>query len=277
MFFRSSAASAASRAQRRAPERGVTRRRLLATGGVAGAAAVTGFRPWTAEAAPAAPASDTPAYLLRSSYASLSTQTFRSSYLGRTADLTLTSVRDLPGLKSSEDAFALEFSPAANAPLEPGIHTFAHPDLGVFGMFIASVERGGGYEVVVNRSVGAPKHAPKPPRANPGPVAPPKDPPKPAPHARKPRVRRIGARRTARGVVAEVDFNGSVHLKLVTVWLLRSGRVVAASTARNVHGKRKALKLPTHRRPRGGRYELIVGTRDRSGREEYKRRKLVLQ
>jgi hypothetical protein len=272
LFFRSTAASAASRAQSQPPGRGVTRRSLLATGGVAGAAAVTGFRPWAAEAAPAA---DTPSYLLRSSYAALSTKSFASSYLGRTSDLTLNAVADLPGLKGNEDAFALEFS--AKAPIAPGTHTFSHPDLGVFDLFIAPVERQGGYEVVVNRSVGAPKHVPKPPRANPGPVAPPKEPPKPAAHARKPRVRRIAARRTARGVVAELDFNGSVDLKSVTAWLFRGSRVVASASVRRVHGKRKSFKLPMRKRPRGGRYELIVATKDRAGREEYKRKKIVLQ
>jgi uncharacterized protein DUF6916 len=272
LFFRSTAASAASRTQSQPPGRGVTRRRLLATGGVAGAAAITGFRPWAAEAAPAP---DTPSYLLRSSYATLSTKSFTSSYLGRASDLTLNAVADLAGLKGNEDAFALEFS--AKAPLAPGIHTFSHPNLGVFDLFIAPVERQGGYEVVVNRSVGAPKHVPKPPRANPGPVAPPKEPPKPAPHARKPRVRRLAARRMARGVVAEIDFNGSVHLKSVSAWLLRGGTVVAAVSVRNVRGKRKAIKLPTRKRPRGGRYELIVATKDRSGREEFRSRKIVLQ
>jgi hypothetical protein len=275
LFFRSTAASAASRAQNQSPTRGVTRRRLLATGGVAGAAAITGFRPWAAEAATTAPASDTPAYLLRSSYATLSTPRFTSSYLGRTSDLMLTAVQDLPGLKASEDAFALEFQ-ATTTPA-PGIHTFSHPDLGVFDLFVAPVERQGGYEVVVNRSVGAPKHAPKPPRANPGPVAPPKEPPKPPAHARKPRLRRISARRTARGLVAEVDFNGSVDLKSVSAWLLRGDKVVAAASVRRVHGKHTAFKLPTRTRPRGGRYDLIVATKDRAGRDEFKRRKIVLQ
>jgi hypothetical protein len=261
--------------QSQPPGRGVTRRRLIATGGLAGAAAVAGLKPWAAEAAPAALTSDTPAHLLRSSYTSLSTPKFTSSYLGQTGDLTLKAVANLPGLPGSEDAFALEFS--SGAPRPAGIHTFSHPDLGLFQLFIAPVERQGGYEVVVNRSVGAPKHVPKPPRKNPGPVAPPKHPPKPGPHARKPHVRRVSARRLARGVVAEIAFNSNVNLRSTTVWLSRKGVVVAAVSVRHVRGKRKAVKLPMRRRPRGGRYELVVATEDRRGRLEYKLARIALQ
>jgi hypothetical protein len=234
------------------------------------------MRPWTATAAPAPNAADgTRAYLLRSSYASLSTHSFTTSYLGHTNDLTLQALTDLPGLPAREDAFALAFT--ANAPLEPGIHSFSHPDLGVFEFFIAPVERQGGYEVVVNRSVGAPKHVPKPPRKNPGPAGPPKEPPKLPAHARKPLVRRVSARRLSRGVVAEVAFNGNPNLRSVTVWLLRGKIVVAAASVRNVHGKRKAIRLPMQRRPRGGRYGLVVATQDRQGRLEYKSAKVALQ
>ena len=71
--------------------RGVTRRSLLATGGLAGAAMAVGFKPWAPASAQAA--TDTPSYLIRSSYRALSTQSFGTSLRGSTADLTLLSVR----------------------------------------------------------------------------------------------------------------------------------------------------------------------------------------
>ncbi len=136
--------------------RGVTRRRLLAGGGVAGAAIVLGINPRGAFASTPA----VPDYLGRSSYMSLSTPKFGSSSLGNTNTLTLEAVTDLdPALAGSEDAFSLLFS--SDSPLDGGIRTFSHPDLGVFDFFIAPIEGNGKYEVVVNRSVAAPKHVPR--------------------------------------------------------------------------------------------------------------------
>jgi hypothetical protein len=261
----------------------VTRRRLLATGGAAGAAAILGARSWSpATAAAASPATDTPAYLIRSSYLNLSTPDFATSLNGYPNTLKLEAVSDLgatvgdTSLAASEDAFALEFT--AGGPLTSGIQSFSHPDLGVFELFIAPVESHGGYEVVVNRSVGAPKHVPQGPRKNPGPAAPPKHEPKPvqAPGP-KPHVRRISARRLARGVVAEIAFNGSVDLKSTTVWLTRGGLVVASASVRHVRGHRVAARLLMKHRPRGGRYDVTVETRDRHGHVEYKLERIVLQ
>ena len=267
--------------QSKSPIRGITRRRLLATGGIAGAAAVAGVRPWAPGQAQAATTSDTPAYLLRSSYLSLSTKSFGTSLRGQTSDLTLQSVADLPpaasdkSLAGSEDAFALSFS--ASSPLTPEIHTFSHPDLGVFDLFIAPVERQGAYEVVVNRSVNAPKHYPPAPRSTDGPVAPPKQEPKPPAGAKKPLVRRLGARRVGRAVVAEITFNGSASLKSATAWLTRNGIVVAAATVNHVHGHRATVRLQPRKRPRGGRYSLTVATKDRHGHVEYKAARITLQ
>jgi hypothetical protein len=240
-----------------------------------------GFRPIAARAATV---TDTPSYLLRSSYLSLSTQSFGASLRGQTSDLTLLSVDDLQAaatdksLAGSEDAFSLSFS--ANSPLAAEIHTFSHPDLGVFDLFIAPVENQGRYEVVVNRSVNAPKHYPPPPRSQTGPVSPPKPdakPPPGAPKLPKPLIRRLRARRAGRAVVADVAFERRADLKWVVVWLSRKNVVIATATAKRVHGRRAALRIPFRKRLSGGRYELTVGTMDRHGNDEYKTTPVVLQ
>jgi hypothetical protein len=266
------------------PGRGVTRRSLLATGGLAGAAVAAGIRPWSPAQAQAATSADTPSYLLRSSYQSLSTQSFGASLRGQTSDLTLQAVEDLraaaadKSLAGSEDAFSLSFS--SSTPLPPEIHTLSHPDLGVFDLFIAPIERQGSHEIVVNRSVNAPKHYPPAPRSSSGPVAPPKPdakPPPGAPKPPKPLVRRLGARRVGRSVVTDITFEHPADLKWAVVWLSRRGIVVATATKRHVRGRHASLRLPFHKRPRGGRYEVTVGTRDRHGVEEYKTARIALQ
>jgi hypothetical protein len=263
--------------------RGVTRRNLLATGGLAGAAIAAGVKPWSAQAVTTS--ADTPSYLLRSSYNFLSTQSFGTSLRGQTSELTLEAVEDLAAaaaadksLAGSEDAFALSFT--ASSPLEPEIHTFSHPDFGAFDFFIAPVGNQGRYEVVVNRSVNAPKHYPQPPRAASGPVAPPKPdakPPPGAPKLVKPLVSRVRARRAGRAVVADVSFEHRADLKWAVVWLSRNNVVVATAMAKHVHGRHASLRLPFHKRPRGGRYALTVGTKDRHGHDEYKTTRVVLQ
>jgi hypothetical protein len=264
--------------------RGVTRRSLLATGGLAGAAIATGIRPWSAATAQAA--TDTPAYLIRSSYQSLSTKSFGTSLRGDTADLTLLSVDDLSAaatdksLAGSEDAFSLSFS--SSATLTPEIHTFSHPDLGVFDFFIALVENQGRYEVVVNRSVNAPKHYPKPPPAPAatGPAAPPTPdakPPPGVPKPKKPLIGRVHARRAGRALVAQITFEHHADLKWAVVWLSRRGVVVGSATVRHVQGKHASLRIPFRKRLRGGRYELTVGTMDHHKHDEYKTTKIVLQ
>jgi hypothetical protein len=243
---------------------------------------VVGLRPWSPS--PAQAAADTPSFLIRSSYQSLSTQSFGTSLRGSTAELTLQAVEDLTAaaradksLAGSEDAFALSFT--SSSPLTPEIHTFSHPDLGVFDFFIAPVENQGRYEVVVNRSVNAPKHYPRPPASSTGPAAPPKpDAPHPpgAPKPHKPLVRRLRARRAGRNVVADITFEHSADLKWAVVWLSRRGAVVGTATKKHVHGNHAALKIPFSKRLRGGRYDLTVGTMDRHGRDDYKTVRVVL-
>jgi hypothetical protein len=248
----------------------MTRRRLLATGGAAGAAAVVGFHPWDPAAAHAADA-DTPVYLRRSSYLKLSTLDFGSSRLGESAGLKLVSVADLsdPKLVNREDAFALTFT--SDTPFESGTRSVVHPDLGVFELFIAPVEGNGSYEAVVNRSVGVPK---RPPHAV---TTPDKKPPPPKPvHAAAVRSARL--RRVGKGLVAQVALDPGAHVKLVTTWVTRGGIVVAANEVRHVRGRdRVSVQLPTDKRLRGGRYELAVGTKDHHGHTEYTRLKIALQ
>jgi hypothetical protein len=263
--------------------RGLTRRHLLATGGLATAALASGARPWGPATAQAA--DNTPSYLIRSSYLRLSTQSFGTSLRGATADLTLLAVEDLPAaaaadksLAASEDAFSLSFT--SSAPLPPEIHTFSHPDLGVFDLFISPVENQGRYEVLVNRSVNAPKHYPPAPRSDSGPVAPPKPgapPPPGAPKPTKSLVRRLRAHRAGRAVVADIAFEHRADLRWAVAWLSRRGVVVGSATARRVRGRNATLKVPFRKRLRGGRYELTVGTMDRHGHDEYKTTKIVLQ
>jgi hypothetical protein len=272
LLFRSAAASAAPSPSDASPNRGITRRRLLATGSAAGAAAVVGFRPWDPAAAHAADA-DTPAYLRRSTYLKLSTPDFASSRLGAGADLKLVSVDDLsdPKLVNSEDGFALMF--ASDTAFEAGTRSIAHPDLGVFELFVAPVEGNGSYEAIVNRTVGVPKRAPQPANTPPDQKKPP--PPK---HVRASAVRSARLRRVGKGLVAQVAFDPGAHVKSATVWVTRGGAVVAASDVRHVRGRdRLHVHLPTRKRLRGGRYELTVGTKDRHGHTEYKRVKIALQ
>jgi hypothetical protein len=248
----------------------MTRRRLLATGGAAGAAAVVGFRPWDPSAAKAADAY-TPAYLRRSSYLALSKPDFGSSRLGQGADLKLVSVADLsdPKLVNSEDAFALTFR--SDTPFESGTRSLAHPDLGVFELFIAPVDGDGSYEAIVNRSVGVPKRPPQAVHTI--------DKPPPSPkHVQAAAVRSARVRRVGKGLVAQVALDPSAHVKSVTAWFMRAGIVVAANDIRHVRGRdRLSVELPTHGRLRGGHYELTLGTKDRHGHTEYKRVKIALQ
>jgi hypothetical protein len=271
--FRSPAAPVASAASLTPPGRGVTRRRLLATGGAAGAAAAFGGLRLPANARAAD--QGVPDYLVRSPYMALSTPNFAVA----ATSAKLTAVTDLPGLEGSEDAFSLTF--ATSGPIEPGIQAFSHPDLGQFELFIAPVERSGAYEVVVNRSVNAPKHYPRPahPGASGGPAAPPRPgdkPPKGSPHVKHRHVNRVGARRLARGFACDVALTPGADVKSAVVWIARGGLVVATTEVKHVHGRRIAVSVPTAHRPRGGHYVVTVRTKDRHGHVEYDVAKLAL-
>jgi hypothetical protein len=268
----------------------VTRRHLLQTGGVASAAAIVGMRPWSAaEAQAAASDYDVSAYLLRSSFVALADRNFAITGEGGSTTAKLEALSDIQGdnLAGSEDAFSLMFS--LGTPVPQGVYHFSHVVLGDFDLFLAPIQGHGYYEVVVNRSVGAPKHYPKPPSRpapEPAPANPGYDDPSTleanAPHKHgkqlaPPRhVRRLTARLLARGVVARVALGSDADVKRVSVWLTRGDKIVAAATVRNPAGRHVAVKLPTSHRLRGGRYALMVATKDREGREQYKRASVLL-
>jgi hypothetical protein len=275
LLFRRSAASAAPFTQELSPGRGITRRRLLASGGAAAGAAAVGFQPWDPAKANAADW-DTPKHLVRGSYLKLSTPDFSSSRLGSGAGLKLVSVADLgaaatvKSLVNSEDAFALTF--ISDTEFESGTRTLAHPDLGLFELFLTPVEGKGSYEAIVNRSVGVPK---RPPRAL---HTPDKNPPPPRKPANPPHVRSAGVRRVGKDLVVQVALEPDEHVRSVSVWLTHAGLVVGAQHIGSLKGRdRVAVRLATRRRPRGGHYLLWVGTKDRRGHTEYKRVKIALQ
>jgi hypothetical protein len=117
-----------------------------------------GVRPWSA--APAAAASGR--HLVRSSYTGLA----GTSFAVGSGELQLQSISDLAGaaldasLAGSDDAFVLTFSGSLGQQLESGTHTFSHPDLGTFELFISPVARVSTdrcYEAVIDRSVYRPQ------------------------------------------------------------------------------------------------------------------------
>jgi hypothetical protein len=78
-------------------------------------------------------------------------------------------------------------------------------------------------------------------------------------------------------VVVEIGLNPDTHVRSAQVWLTHGGLVVAAVSVHHVKGQKVAVRIPMHKRPRGGRYELTVGTKDRAGHTEYKRVRIALQ
>jgi hypothetical protein len=263
---------------------GLTRRSLFQAGGIAGAAAFVGVRPWAPEpAAAAAHADGTPAHLLRSSYTQLGSYDFEVNGSTR---LTLASIGDLPAavnvkeLVGSEDAFALTFSGPTG--IESHAHPFYHPELGTFDLFISSEDASGtSYGAIVNRSVGALRHVPAPPKggdARPGAT---EDAGGPTPEQRRRtrrrrHVRRMRARRTAKGVACTVVLAEKVDAHSLSVWLVRGERTVASATARNA-GRRTVLRAPTKRRLRAGRYYLAVLAVGRDGTQHGRTERITLR
>jgi hypothetical protein len=105
-----------------------------------------------------------PAYLRRASWTPLA----GTAVAVAGVTLRLADIGDLPHLAGRDDAFRLELTGAAGA-LAGGIHSFRHPALGSFSLFVApvdtvvdGVQR---YEVVVDRSVGVPHSVPQAPAA----------------------------------------------------------------------------------------------------------------
>lgn len=250
----------------------ITRRGLLRAGGVAGAAAVVGVKPW-ADAAAATGSAPSP--LHRSSYATLGDTSFSADGVG----LSLVAVSDLPvasthkALAGSEDAFVLTFE-GSGALLASGVHTLSNRQLGAHALCISPVDQPDAtqrYEVVVFNPT-LPKHPPKPPvKRRPGKRV---QPPKPKSRS----VRRISLGRLKRGVACRVALIDKAHVKRVTVWLVRGDRVVAAGTRRRVLGRHHVtFKFPVRRRLHGGPYVVFVETKHRDGKVEMKRQRLTLR
>jgi hypothetical protein len=255
----------------------------LQAGGLAGAAALVGIRPWAPASASAAAAADgTPAHLLRSSYVWIKDPKF---VVGGATLLELVAVSDLPAaaavkeLAGSEDAFALTFYGPAG--VEQGTHAVVNSELGPFDIFLAADSAGGtSYTAVVNRSVGAAKHFPQPPK--PGddrPGANEHQGPGPEQRRRAERrrwVKRMRARRTAKGMACAVAVAPDVKARSVTVWLSRGKRTVAMGTAR-VKDDRAVVRAQTRRRLRAGGYQLHVVAFDRHGNQYGRSERVTLR
>jgi hypothetical protein len=233
-------------------------------GGVAGAAVLLGVRPWSPASASAA--SDVPDYLLRSSYLDLSSKDFAIAGGGSAR---LTSVSDLIGgkdLLGSEDAFALSFD--ASQPLEQGVYTLSHPELGRFDIFLAPDSPSSTFSVIVNRSVGAPRHS-RVPKRKPTPA-------KQTEAKRNEVVRHISLRRSRKGLLCDVKIDPDAHLEGVTVWLMRGDRLVATA-ARETHKHHTVLRLRTKRRARRGSYTLAVIANGPGGKQHGRRKNVTLR
>jgi hypothetical protein len=235
----------------------LTRRGLLASSGVAGAAAFASLNPGVASAITAI--GQDPAYLRRSGYARLVGQDFAAGTLGRTVTLTLADVGDAGTRRGRDDAFSLLF--VGTPGLGSGIQTLTHPSLGSFKLMIAPVDPAGrsqDYEAIVDRSRGLTRRAaPKPPRKRP--------PKRPAGHHRPKLVSHSQLRQGRHGLRCEIVFGERVHPHRAHASLLRDGKPVAISGEGAVHDHRVALRL-TRGRLRRGRYELVVFAGERAER-----------
>jgi hypothetical protein len=243
-----------------------------------------GARAWSPASAAAAVAADdgTPAHLLRSNYVWIKDPKF---VVGGTTQLELVAVADLPAasvvsqLVGSEDAFMLTFYGPAG--LAPDTHAFANSELGAFDFFVApDGATGTSYSAVVNRSVGAAKHFPKPPKpgdASPGADQHPAEGPEKLRRAARRRfVRRMHARRTAKGLACSVDLAPGLDADSVVVWLTRGKRSIVTGSA-PVKRDRAVVRARARRRLRPGRYVLNVIALDRHGNQHGRSERVTLR
>jgi hypothetical protein len=262
----------------------LTRRSLIRTGAAATAATLVGLRPWTAAPAAAAGATASAEYLRRSTYGGLAGQRFTVGPLA----LELLSVSDLAGgtarrkLAGSEDAFALAFAGPLDAPLDGGIQTFSHPELGSFDLFVSPVDRPGRdrrYEVIVDRSVGAPQSPPRPPKATTGSAAAAPAAAAIAPAAAAPAAarlfRRVSLRRTAHGARAELVLRPSMGIARVHGRLIHRGHTLAVAS-HHVHDDRTVLRFGSAQRLPAGAYTLLLTTTGVDGVRTSRRRRVTL-
>jgi hypothetical protein len=261
---------------------GLTRRSLLCVGATASAAVALGVRPWTAEAAGGL------GYLSRSAYTGLEGTTFTVETGARPVMLKLEAVSDVAGaaskraLAGSDDAFALRFSGPISAPLDSGIHTLHHPSLGSFDLFSSPVdapEDDRHYEIVIDRSVGAPKAQSDAPRA-PEPETPkaenrePEPTVEPQPEAAL--LKRASLRRAGRWARCEVVLARSAEATRVRGRLLRKGKVVATAH-RAVSDRRAVLRFESVEKLAAGTYTLVVTGYDADGKTASQRVRLTLR
>ena len=265
------------------PTSGLTRRSLLAAGTTAGAAALLGVRPWTASAAG-------PGYLSRSAYTGLEGTKFSVETGAEPVLLRLDRVSDVAGAASrkglvgSEDAFALKFSGPLARPLDSGIHTLRHPQLGTVELFASPVdapETDRNYEIVVDRSVGAGAARSDAPKASEPPAPAPAEPePKPEPAQQQraealPKVlRRATLRRVGRWARCELVLKADAER--VRCRLLRGDRRVASAT-RDVTDRHAVLRLEAVRPLAPGSYTLVVTVFDAAGRATTQRKRVTLR
>jgi hypothetical protein len=268
------------------PTSGLTRRSLLAAGTTAGAAALLGVRPWTAAAAG-------PGYLSRSAYTGLEGTKFTVETGAEPVLLRLDSVSDVAGAASrralvgSDDAFALKLSGPLSSPLDSGIHTLSHPQLGRIELFASPVDAPDtdrNYEIVVDRSVGtaparndAPKAAEPPPDPAPAPEPEPKqnvEPPQKAEPLAKV-VRRATLRRAGRWARCELVLWSS-DAERVRCRLLKGDRRVATAT-KAVTDKRAVLRLEAVRPLASGTYTLVVTAIGADGKATSQRKRVTLR
>jgi hypothetical protein len=265
---------------------GMTRRSLLFAGATAGAAVVVGARPWTAAAAG-------PGYLTRSAYTGLEGSRFTVETGTEPIVLKLESVSDVAGaatrraLVGSDDAFSLKFTGPLGSPLDSGIHTLHHAQLGTIELFASPVdapESDRNYEVLVDRSVGAPA-ASKAPSAPKQPEPEPEPQPEPAPKAEAPHretvaapalLRRLTLRRAGRWLRCEVVLRRSVEAERVRVRLVQKGHVVAKAV-RRVEDGRAVVRLEAAHRLAAGRYTLVVSALDAAGRATSERKRVSVR
>jgi hypothetical protein len=145
-----------------APDRALTRRRLMQAGaGTAAALYLGGFERLSGVAG----ASWAPASLRRSSYAGLAERSFQVWVDGVPQVLELAGADDLPvaatvpSLRGLDDAFALHFTGVAGAAFSGATRELVHPELGRFSLFLAPVEQPGEvqrYEAIIDRTVPIP-------------------------------------------------------------------------------------------------------------------------
>lgn len=279
----------------------LSRRRLLATGGVGAAALWLGpglqLLDGIAEAAPLQP------QLRRSTWLQVTDPAFSATADGRAAALRLTEVGDLPiasvlpDLRDHDGAFALRFSGPTG--LAAGQVELRHASLGRFDLYLGPVDRDAGtqvYEAIVDRTIrvagvneeGVPAPVAVPEArgaqpqatavAGPGPGSGPAPSAKvgPSGKAASPRVRRLELRRgsTRRTIVAELALAEAAEAASVHALLFAHGKLVARTTVDVRAPQRIRMRFLGRRGLARGRYELHLTVVARNGRITRLRRKV---